>query len=251
MMGSNFYSGTSGLLLPVANKQAYPAEFRESSRLQYYSSLFNSMEINSTFRKIPMQRTVQRWTREVPADFRFTFKMPEAISHARGLKYPPDILYRFLEAITNADTHAGCILLQFPRSFTAEDPDAVYELLRLTRENISDKWDLAVEFRDLSWYRKPVIKQMKRYQATYVTHDWHSTKHELPQIITGSTVYIRFHGPEKGYRGSYSHDTLSQYAMQIKNWLKKKLRVYVYFNNTLGEAMTNLQLLNSMMNETD
>jgi len=250
MMNLSFFSGTSGLLLPVANKAAYPPDHRESSRLQYYSSLFNSIEINSTFRKIPMQRTVLRWTTEVTDDFRFTFKIPEAVSHAKELNYPPDILLRFLEVIANADTHAGCVLLQFPRSFHAEDPDAVYGLLSLIRENISANWDVAVEFRDISWYRKPVIKQMKRYRATYVTHDWYSTKNELPETITGSTIYLRFHGPEKGYRGSYTDDFLRQYAIRIEQWLKDKSTVYVYFNNTLGEAMGNLQTLNSMINGT-
>ncbi|HSB94326.1 MAG TPA: DUF72 domain-containing protein [Flavitalea sp.] len=249
MTVSTFYAGTSGLLLPVANKMAYPPEFRDSSRLQFYSALFNSIEINSTFRKIPMQRTVDRWTREVTGDFRFTFKMPEAISHAKGLNYPPAILMRFLEVIAHADTHAGCVLLQFPQSFKAEDPDAVYTLLSQIRDNISRRWDLAVEFRDISWYRKPVIQQMKRYRAMYVTHDWHATKHELPEIITGSAIYLRFHGPERGYRGSYDASVLAQHAARIKQWLKKKYTVYVYFNNTLGEAIQNLQLLQSLVNE--
>ena len=250
MMNSNFYAGTSGLLLPVANKAAYPPEHRESSRLQYYSSLFNSIEINSTFRRIPMPRTVLRWTREVTKDFRFTFKIPEAVSHAKELRYPPDILNRFLEAIANADTHAGCVLLQFPRSFQAEDPDAVYELLSVIRDNIAAKWDIAVEFRDISWYRKPVVKQMKRYRATYVTHDWYTTKNELPETITGSTIYLRFHGPEKGYRGDYTEDFLRQYAIKIQQWLRNKFTVYVYFNNTLGAAMGNLLTLNSIINHT-
>src|SRR6478735_8140086 len=108
---SNFFSGTSGLLLPVANKAHYPVEYRESSRLQFYSSLFNSIEINSTFRKIPMHRTIQRWTTEVGNDFRFTFKIPEVISHASGLKFPGPTVTKFLQVIRIADSHAGCILL--------------------------------------------------------------------------------------------------------------------------------------------
>ncbi|HEY8955872.1 DUF72 domain-containing protein, partial [Chitinophaga sp.] len=47
-----YRSGTSGLVLPVPNKQSFPPAFRDKSRLTYYASLFNSIEINSSFYKV-------------------------------------------------------------------------------------------------------------------------------------------------------------------------------------------------------
>src|SRR2546423_6921762 len=64
-----FYSGTSGLVLPFS-KRSFPAEFKDKSRLHYYASLFNSIEINSSFYKMPMASTIKRWGESVPDGFR-------------------------------------------------------------------------------------------------------------------------------------------------------------------------------------
>jgi uncharacterized protein YecE (DUF72 family) len=56
-----FYRGTSNIELVEKNKQAFPPEFRSKSRLAYYSSLFNSVEVNSTFYKLPLPATLERW----------------------------------------------------------------------------------------------------------------------------------------------------------------------------------------------
>src|SRR5262249_30420523 len=53
----NFYLGTSGLVLPVPNKQHFPEEFKAGTRLSYYASLFNSIEVNSSFYKVPRPAT--------------------------------------------------------------------------------------------------------------------------------------------------------------------------------------------------
>ncbi|MFA6151107.1 MAG: DUF72 domain-containing protein [Chitinophagaceae bacterium] len=58
----NFYCGTSNIVLPVPNKAFYPEEYREKSRLNYYASIFNSLKVNSSFYKIPMTKTVAKWT---------------------------------------------------------------------------------------------------------------------------------------------------------------------------------------------
>ena len=57
-------------------------------------------------------------------------------------------------------------------------------------------------------------------------------------------IYLRFHGPEPRYRGDYSEDVLKKYATYVKGWLEENKIVYVYFNNTAGAAVKNLQTLN-------
>lgn len=85
-MLSGFYSGLSGLALPIP-KYLFPEPHRNSSRLTYYASLFNSVEINSTFYKLPMQKTVSKWAGEVPENFRFTFKLWKEITHVPGINF--------------------------------------------------------------------------------------------------------------------------------------------------------------------
>ena len=95
----DFYIGTSGLLLPVPNKQLYPLNFKDKSRLHYYSSLTNSIEINSSFYKIPMRSTVKRWSEDVPVNFKFTFKLFKEITHFNKLAFDPKIVADFFKSI--------------------------------------------------------------------------------------------------------------------------------------------------------
>src|SRR5688572_17070366 len=81
-----FLSGTSGLALSIPQAQ-YPAAFKGASRLTFYGSLFNSIEINSTFYKLPKAATILKWAESVPAHFRFTFKLSKSITHHKGLDF--------------------------------------------------------------------------------------------------------------------------------------------------------------------
>jgi len=62
---NHFYSGISGLQLPIP-KYLFPDPYKQSSRLTYYASLFNSIEINSSFYKIPLSTTIAKWAASVP-----------------------------------------------------------------------------------------------------------------------------------------------------------------------------------------
>src|SRR5690348_60963 len=93
-----FYSGTSGLDLPVRRSQ-YPPEFQGKSRLQYYASLFNSLEVNSIFYKLPRSSTVANWAKSVPGNFRFTFKVSKTITHVKELKFAAKDVDDFMKTV--------------------------------------------------------------------------------------------------------------------------------------------------------
>ena len=81
-----FYSGLSGLQLPI-HKYQYPPPFENANRLTFYASLFNSIEINSSFYRIPQTATVAKWADSVPENFKFTFKLWKGITHSKGLNF--------------------------------------------------------------------------------------------------------------------------------------------------------------------
>src|SRR5579872_6299083 len=110
----SLYLGTSGLVLPVSGKQAFPPSYRNSSRLTYYASLFNSIEVNSTFYKIPMAATFARWATEVPDYFVFTVKLWRGITHVPRLQFDPADVRRFLSAADMLGEKKGCLLIQLP-----------------------------------------------------------------------------------------------------------------------------------------
>jgi uncharacterized protein YecE (DUF72 family) len=239
----NFYSGTSGLALPFP-KYKFPEEFQQSSRLTYYSSLFTSIEINSSFYALPKGKTIAKWSGEVSEHFKFTFKLWKQITHAKALDFQEIDVKNFMDAIESAGTKKGCLLVQFPASLKGERIHELQRLLHAVKTgNIDNAWKVAIEFRDGSWYNEDTYDLVDSYGAAVVIHD--KSRAALPHITQGSeTIYLRFHGPQGDYRGNYSDAFLSEYATYISEWLAERKSVFVYFNNTMGDAFENLKKLN-------
>lgn len=244
---TNFYAGTSNVVVPVPNKQAYPEAFKDKSRLTYYSSLFNSVEINSTFYKVPLARTMERWVMETEEDFRFTFKLWQGITHTKGNPFLTEDVARFIEIINHVQNKKGALLIQFPPS-VSYSPTLLHRLLtEIKLIDPDNQWPVAVEFRHRSWYNDQIYEILEQHQAAMVWHDLPASAAPM-QESSVDFIYLRFHGPEGGYRGSYTDDFLSEYATYITDWLAEGKTVYAYFNNTMGAAVQNLSKLNSFVN---
>jgi len=241
-----FYSGTSNVVLPVPNKQCFPQDFQYKSRLCYYASLFNSVEVNSTFYKLPLAKTVAKWANDVPDDFKFTFKLWQEVTHVKGQQFNPEYISRFMGIINQVGDKKGCLLVQFPPSLVF-DPVLLSNLLNeINLCNSDQAWQVAVEFRHKSWYQDITCEMLDQHLATMVLHDLPASAAPL-HIGEAGAVYLRFHGPNGGYRGSYGDDFLYDYTQYIKEWMNDGKKVYAYFNNTLGEAVHNLVTLNELV----
>ena len=250
-MAGSYKAGTSGLVLPVPNKQAFPPEFSDKSRLTYYSSLLNSIEINSSFYKVPQRATVKKWADSVPDDFVFTFKLWQEITHVKGFAYNDADVLRFMEVISEAGNKKGCLLVQFPPSLTIAQFTQVEELLGIIQSiTPAHGYRVVIEFRHPSWYIGEVYELADEYACSVVLHD-------IPKSANSrlnkqaAFVYLRFHGPAGDYRGGYTNDYLQLQAEQIAAWRKEGKDVYVYFNNTIGDAIKNVFTLNDRVSAMD
>jgi uncharacterized protein YecE (DUF72 family) len=240
------FLGTSGIVVPHS-KQIYPAAFKDKSRLTYYSSFFNSVEINSTFRQIPRPSTFERWTTEVPADFIFTLKLWKAITHIKQLKIELDHLDTFVEAANAIGHKKGCLFIQFPGSITIEYFSIIQEILQRLHELYpANKWKKAVEFRSPSWYAVDTFDLLHQYKASMVLQDMlKSNNLDLEQPFP--FYYFRYHGPLGDYRGSYSNEFLQGQANKIAPLVASGKDVFVYFNNTMGNAFENAIRLQNLL----
>src|ERR1700744_50802 len=141
-------TGTSGLVLPVPNKQAFPEASRAGSRLAYYSTLFNIIKINSTFYKLPLPATFSRWAEEVQPDFRFTVKLWRGITHVPGLGFLQADVNRCLYAMHHLGEKKGCLLIQLPPGLKATAAEKLDSLLdTVCTSDPARTWKVAVEFR--------------------------------------------------------------------------------------------------------
>ena len=237
-MTGAFYGGTSGLKISMP-KRDFPPEHGEKSRLAYYAHHENSIEINSSFYQLPQAKTISRWAEEVPAGFRFTFKLWREITHQKNLVFNAKDVSRFMQVISAAGEKKGCLLVQFPPSLQVSALPQLQELLTLLH---TFDWPVAVEFRHKSWYNDAVFSLLNSYAAAMVIQDMPKAPAPI-ECTSDQFVYLRFHGPSGNYKGSYADGFLYEYSLYIQEWQADGMTVFTYFNNTAGDALNNLNFL--------
>lgn len=238
--------GISNTVVP-GTKKDFPPPYNLGSRLHYYSSIFNTIEVNSCFYKTPMLKTYARWAADVSGDFQFTLKMSKEITHAKELKGELACMNTFIQNASGLGNKKGCLLIQFPGKITLDYFEQVENILsQLEQEDAAKEWKKAVEFRSPTWYIAETREMLDEFSATLVMHD--IPKARLTQYAGNSSfVYLRFHGPKGDYRGSYDDHILRDKAAEIREWILNGKEVYAYFNNTAGNAYENAFTLKSML----
>ncbi len=199
-----------------------------------YAELFDTVEINNTFYRLPELETFDAWREQAPAGFVYALKFSRYGSHLKRLKTPKETIGRFLDRASRLGSSLGPILAQLPPRWHA-DPERLDDFLSASPPGF--RW--AVEFRDPDWLRDEVIDVLEDHGAALCIHDMFDAH---PLTLTTDWVYLRFHGARAG--GCYSHQFLTAQARRIDGWLGNGLDVFVYFNNDAhGYAVKNaLQL---------
>jgi uncharacterized protein YecE (DUF72 family) len=239
-----FRIGTSNGHMP-GTKFTFPPEYRLKSRLHYYSTLFNTIEVNSCFYKTPQRSTYEKWAHDVPEDFQFTLKLSKDITHVKELQGDLACMETFIQTASGTGHKKGCLLIQFPGKITIEHFTCVEDILEQLRfHDPVNTWRKAIEFRDPSWHIGETTELLNEYGATQVLHDFR--KASLSETSAKADfLYFRFHGPTGNYRDSYSDEFLDDKARQVQELLKSGKDVYAYFNNTAGNAFENARYLQS------
>jgi uncharacterized protein YecE (DUF72 family) len=236
--------GTSNGHMP-GNKLSFPPAYQVKRRLHYYSSLFNTIEVNSCFYKTPLRSTYEKWAADVPEDFQFTLKLTRDITHAKDLNGEVSCMDSFLQAARGTGNKKGCLLIQFPGKINLEhftQVQNIFEQLRLL--DPEHEWRKAIEFRNEKWYVGETTELLNEHNASMVLHDF--SKAKVSTLVGNADfVYLRFHGPTGNYRGSYSDRVLDEKAQAITAFLQTGKDVYAYFNNTAGNAFENARYLQS------
>lgn len=242
--------GTSGIALP-GPKASFPPAYQEGTRLTYYGSLFNTLEVNSCFYNIPKPQTFAKWATEVPGNFNFTVKLWKGITHLKGLDFSPEDIDKFVLAANGVGEKKGCLLVQFPASVKVDSLHKVESILAHLQPARADGWRLAIELRHSSWYVDTAGQMFQRYGAAIVLHDMPGSAPPFSLAQFSNCIYLRFHGPTGRYDGSYSEVVLQQAAEAIRQWQGEGKEIYVYFNNTVGDAFNNARTLQRYLIKTN
>ena len=223
----------------------YPSILTEQQRLAYYSEVFPTVEINTSFYHFPRLNVVKKWEKHAPENFIFSFKIPKAITHEKKLVDFAQDLERFLDTMQSGlRRKIGPALLQLPPKFSDEQKNrnALAVFLRHWPSDLK----LAVEFRQRSWVKhlNQTTDLLSRYNAAFCIVD----EPLLPPItpVTTDFSYIRFHGHglKIWYQYRYSHKELVVWKKKIERLQESTKEIYTYFNNhPAGHAPANARQL--------
>lgn len=200
--------------------------------LSFYGERFNTTEINYTFRRIPSETTLKNWSAETPAQFRFTLKAPQQITHIQKLRDCEPVLQRFSDAAAMLGPKLGSILFQLPPFFRC-DVSVLRDFLGL----LPPKMKAAFEFRHESWFSDETFSALRSHNAALCIAD--SEKLHTPITITATFAYFRLR--DEGYCA----EDIAHWATEIKKCSQGVEDTYVYFKHEergLGPEFAN-QLL--------
>ena len=243
----SLFIGTSGFYYFDWRGGFYPSRLPAREYLPFYCTRFKSLEVNSTFYRLPLETTLSRWRDITPPGFVFAVKASRFITHIKRLDDPEGTVALFLERIRFLGPKLGPVLFQLPSRFpfNGERLDAFCKVL-------SKDFRYAFEFRDPDWFRRETCDILMKYEMTFCIYHYAGTL--SPDLVTADFVYIRLHGPLKSpYRGAYSGKALEGWTEKIRRWMKEGRTVYVYFDNTMeGDAVNDaLKLLKMLSQESN
>jgi uncharacterized protein YecE (DUF72 family) len=184
----NFYVGTSGYSYKEWKGTFYPAKLPAKQMLSFYGEHFRTVEINYTFKRLPMTAVVQAWADAVPADFQFALKAPELITHYKRLKDASDALPGFLDIASKLKQRLGPLLFQLPPTFKKDAPrlQAFLALLPFERR-------VALEFRHPSWLDDEVFELLREHRAALCIAD---DLLDVPVVATAAWGCLRLRQPD-------------------------------------------------------
>lgn len=236
--------GTSGWSYDHWKGRFYPDDLASSGWLGYYAREFNSVEINSSFYRLPTASTLQHWQDATPADFVFTAKASRYITHMKKLKGSRQTLPPFLERITLLGDRLGPILFQLPPHWRFNA-----ERLAALLDDLGGACRCAFEFRDHSWFNEQCYELLSRHGAALCLYELEGFL--SPQEMTADFVYVRLHGPGAAYQGSYGNKALVAWAAACTRWTTSGREVYIYFDNDESAyAVQNAASLQTMIQES-
>jgi uncharacterized protein YecE (DUF72 family) len=217
--------GCSGWSYSDWRGRVYPESVPQRRWLEHYATLFDTVEVNATFYRLPRRETVEAWVERTPADFVFAVKASRYLTHVRRLSDLGRGLERFyarIEPLVDSPK-LGPVLWQLPETFHRDDERLAGALGRLPRGRH------CFEFRHPSWFAPDVYALLREHEAALVVGDHPERPFQAHELTAGWT-YVRFHHGRRGRRGNYSERELDAWARRLGAW-RTRADVYAYFNN--------------------
>ena len=226
--------GCAGWALPKPYQSAFPAE---GTHLERYAARFTAVEINSSFYRPHSPATYARWAASVPTDFRFSVKVPRAITHDQRLVAADVLLDVFLSEATALGEKLGCLLVQLPPSlaYDAATAESFFTDVRAQYDGA-----VALEPRHASWFTGEVDTRLRTHRIARVAADPAPVPAAREPGGWPELVYVRLHGSPRIYYSAYDDQYVDRLAECLHDAATRVSNIWCVFDNTaLGAAIPN------------
>lgn len=244
---TRIWIGTSGFSYDDWVGPVYHKELNKKDRFDFYLTLFNSLELNMTYYKVPSEKVIYSFCKKIQKEFLLTIKAHKSITHERNPEYL-GIYNNYLKLIESFG-HESLLLLQFPYSFDYNKANFDYLEFLIKRTGFKK----AIEFRNISWISEKVINWAKDNGVILVSVDEPALRGLMPRnLLSNLHVYLRFHGrnSDKWWNPDHPYERYDYLYKEneLKEWVDKldsvtPTEVIVYFNNHFrGKSVKNAKM---------
>jgi uncharacterized protein YecE (DUF72 family) len=229
---SAYRVGVAGWAIPKDHKAQFPDD---GSHLERYASRLNAVEINSSFYRPHQPATYVRWAASVPDEFRFSAKVPKAITHEQRLAAADVMLDVFLSEVTCLGPKLGCLLVQLPPSLTYDAAIAEQFFADLRAQYAGP---VVLEPRHPSWFNADVSARLTAHRIGRVAADPACVPAAAEPAGWPELVYVRLHGSPEIYYSNYDDAYLDRLAERLRAYAAAASEVWCIFDNTARFAAT-------------
>ncbi|MEO6728742.1 MAG: DUF72 domain-containing protein [Candidatus Dojkabacteria bacterium] len=221
---AKIFVGAPGWGRPDWIGKIYPKGTKAKDFLSVYSQIFNSIELNSTHYRTPTKGLVKVWYAESAKDFKFSPKVPQAISHYGGLGNN-NLIKDFAHAISNFEDKLGLTFLQLSENFSS----ARFGDLRAFVSLWPKELPIAIELRQESWFQdQKVLDFLEENNVSSIITDVAGRRDVLHMRLTNSRVIVRFVGNNLH---KTDFERLEMWAKKIHEWEEKGMEeIYFYLH---------------------
>jgi uncharacterized protein YecE (DUF72 family) len=208
----------------------YPKGLAPKDYLRFYSGVFDCVEIDSSFYRIPNAFMVSQWRTSTPPGFLFSPKLPKKITHDNKLENSESTLAHFYSVLGKLGPKLGPIAIQLPPSVKV---DSHMDALKGFISQLNPDFRHAIEFRHKSWFTPEVYRLLGKSKVAIV---WSLNQYlETPPEVTADFVYLRMVGDReltefKGIQKDRSEE-MKRWAKVVEERAGKFESGYVFFNN--------------------
>lgn len=204
----NLYIGTSGFGYKEWKGKFYPAGIPAKDMLGFYAKLFNAVEVNNTFYRMPNESLLENWAKIVPPDFVFVVKAPRIITHIKRLRGAEDEAAFFLKTCERLGTRLGAVLFQLPPGYPRDTT-----VLEGFLDSLDFPSRVAFEFKNPTWHDPDVFEILRSRDCALCVSDTDEAKSADP-VSTASWGYLRLR------RTDYTEEELTGWvrAVRTQRW---------------------------------